>query len=159
MRYNNYFMQIINRNLPNAIANVSGSSDFPLISGKVKFYSTPLGGIIIEAEFVGLPSFTTNTPEFFGFHMHETGNCSNDFKHSGNHFNPMGTVHPNHAGDLPPLLAGNNYAYSLFYDDFLTIEQIIGKSVIIHYNRDDFTSQPNGDCGNKIACGVIKKYN
>ena len=59
-------------------------------------------------------------------------------------------------GDLPPLLGNNGYAWTAFFDKRFTIDEIIGKSIIIHNMRDDFTSQPSGDSGTKIGCGVIK---
>ncbi len=158
MQYNNVFLQLISHNLPDAVARVYGGNTYPMLNGIVKFYKTPFSGIIIEAEFAGLPDSSKNVPEFLGFHIHEMGDCSNNFNNTGNHLNPSGAMHPHHLGDLPSILNNNGYAYTLFYNDFLAIEQIIGKSVIIHSQRDDFTSQPSGDAGTKIGCGVIKKY-
>ena len=60
-----------------------------------------------------------------------------------------------HTGDLPPLLNNNGYAYLSFYDNRFRLKEILGKSIIIHSRRDDFTSQPAGDSGEKIGCGVI----
>ena len=158
MEYNNVFLQLISHNLPDAMARVHGNSAHPGLNGIVKFYDTPFGGIVIEAEFAGLPDLNENVPEFLGFHIHENGDCSDDFNNTGNHFNPTNAIHPHHLGDLPPLLNNNGYAYTLFYNDFLNIGQIMGRSVIVHNNRDDFTSQPSGDSGTKIGCGVIEKY-
>lgn len=158
MQYNNIFLQLISTGLPDAIARVHGGSLQPSLNGVVKFYDTPFDGIIIEAEFAGLPDSNENNHNFLGFHIHENGDCSNNFNNTGSHFNPTGASHPYHLGDLPPLLNNNGYAYTMFYDDSLTISRIIGHSVIVHSQRDDFTSQPSGDSGNKIGCGVIKKY-
>ena len=88
-------------------------------------------------------------------HIHEYGDCSDDFANTGMHYNPTGADHPFHIGDLVPLLNSNGYAFTAFYDSFLRIEDVVGKTIIIHDNRDDFTSQPSGDSGEKIGCGVI----
>ena len=90
-------------------------------------------------------------------HIHEYGNCSLPFDKTGGHYNPTGQMHPYHAGDMPSLLGNDGYAFTAFFDNRLTIEEIIGKTLIIHSMRDDFTSQPAGDPGSKIACGVITK--
>ena len=93
---------------------------------------------------------------FFGFHIHEVGDCSNDFKNTGNHYNLNEQPHPKHAGDLIPILSTDGYCWMCFYDNVLALPEILGKSVIIHSKPDDFTSQPSGNSGDKIACGVIK---
>ena len=86
-----------------------------------------------------------------------SGKKSNDFfiTHTGSHYNPTNAVHPYHIGDLPPILNSNGYSYMAVYDSFLEIDEILGKSIILHSQRDDFTTQPAGDSGEKIACGVI----
>lgn len=66
-------------------------------------------------------------------------------------------MHPYHAGDLPPLFSANGNAVLEVLTDRFNIHQIIGKTIIIHRNPDDFTTQPSGNAGEKIACGVIKK--
>ena len=60
-------------------------------------------------------------------------------------------------GDMPPLLTGNGYSFLCFFDSCLSLSQVIGRSVVIHGGVDDFTTQPAGDSGMKIACGVIQK--
>jgi Cu-Zn family superoxide dismutase len=88
-------------------------------------------------------------------HIHETGNCALPFDQTGNHYNPAGLPHPKHAGDLLPLLGNEGYAYSVFYTDRFELPEIIGRSLIIHSAPDDFTTQPSGNSGVKIGCGVI----
>ena len=106
----------------------------------------------------GLPNISTqDSSDFYAMHIHEFGDCSGSYSKTGNHFNPAGTLHPMHAGDLIPLLGNQGYAWTAFYDKRFTIDSIIGKSVIIHSKRDDFTTQPSGDSGEKIGCGVIRK--
>ena len=78
------------------------------------------------------------------------------FPGTGGHFNPAGAPHPAHAGDLPPLLSCGGRAYLAVLTDRFTVADIIGRTVVIHGGSDDFRSQPAGDAGTKIACGVIK---
>ena len=63
--------------------------------------------------------------------------------------------HPYHAGDLPPLFSANGLGFSAFLTNRFVAEEIKGKTIIIHSNPDDFTTQPSGNSGIKIACGVI----
>lgn len=140
------------KNEPTAKALIKGNEDNPNLFGMVYFYETPYGGVIVNAEIYGLPQ---NSSGFYGFHIHENGNCNLPFDMTGEHYNPYNTVHPIHSGDMPPLLSSNGYAWIAFYDGRITINEIIGKSVVIHDMRDDFTSQPSGGAGNKIGCGVI----
>ena len=79
------------------------------------------------------------------------------FPNTGNHYNPGNVPHPEHAGDLPPLLSNNGYAWMVFYTGRVNAEDIIGRSVVIHSMRDDFTTQPSGNSGDKIGCGVIER--
>lgn len=131
---------------PMAIAKINSLGDEILLRGTVRFYQMP-GGVLVEADVTGLP------PEdsFFGFHIHEGNICTD----SGSHFNPIGTYHPNHAGDLPPLLGNHGRAYMSVLTDRFSIRDIIGRTVVIHSQPDDFRTQPAGDSGSKIGCGVI----
>lgn len=103
-----------------------------------------------------------------GFHIHEAGDCSSgDGMSAKGHFNPMGKPHGNpasgehHAGDLPQLQAAKNGHAMLDADvEGITLEpgptSIIGRGLIIHADPDDFKTQPTGNSGARIACGVIK---
>lgn len=153
-----YFMNLMHDNSPQALALVYGSNKYPDLKGTVRFYQTPYEGILIAAEFYHLPSENTDSPSFYGFHIHENGDCSDDFAKTGSHYNPLNQPHPKHAGDMPPLLSCNGYSFMTFYAEQLTISQVIGKSVIVHEKPDDFTTQPSGNAGNKIACGVIRPF-
>ena len=62
---------------------------------------------------------------------------------------------PYHAGDLPPLVSMNGYAWMCVYVQHLDLKNVIGRSVVVHSQADDFTTQPSGNSGEKIACGVI----
>ncbi len=151
------FVQLLESNRPQAVAWVTGSTQYPNISGLVKFYETPYGGTLVEAEIFGLPdNIRPGSTDFYALHIHEFGNCSQNFTQTGEHYNPTMQPHPYHAGDLLPVMGNQGYAWSAYYDKRFLVRDILGKSVVIHANRDDFTSQPSGDSGNKIACGVIR---
>ncbi|MDO4331709.1 MAG: superoxide dismutase family protein [Eubacteriales bacterium] len=154
------FNQILDSNKPTAMAWVTGNSQEPQLSGLVKFFETPYGGVLIESEIFGLPNVSEEgSSRFYAMHIHEHGDCSENFTKTGNHYNPTGRPHPDHAGDLIPLLSNQGYAWSAFYDKRFTISDILGRSVIIHAMPDDFMTQPSGNSGAKIACGVIRPEN
>lgn len=138
---------------PGATALIYGNAKHPGLIGKVVFTKVPAGGVLVTAEVIGLPQDSG----FLGFHIHEVGDCTPPFDKTGNHYNPSKSEHPMHAGDLPPLLNNKGYAYMSFYNERFKLDEIIGKSIIIHSMRDDFTTQPSGDAGEKIACGVIRE--
>ena len=72
------------------------------------------------------------------------------------HFDLADCVHPHHAGDLPPLFGNDGLAVSAFLTNRFSVDEVLGRTVIIHDHPDDFTTQPSGNSGTKIACGVIK---
>ena len=143
-----------------AVAVIKGSDKYPAIKGKVWFDSV-CGGIMVTAEISGLPVYKGDCEiPIFAFHIHSgatcTGNESDPFADVNGHYNPNDCPHPFHAGDLPPLFSANGVAKSRFLTDRFTIPQIIGKTIIIHGMLDDFTTQPSGNAGEKIACGEIR---
>lgn len=145
---------------PQAIARIHGGEEYPAISGSVWFYPSP-SGVLTVAEVYGLPKNEGECAgRVFGFHIHNGGSCGGTgdgpFPESGTHYDTEGCPHPYHAGDLPPLFSADGYAFSAFVTGRFTIEEIIGKTVIIHDSPDDFTTQPSGNSGKKIACGEIK---
>ena len=145
--------KMLHRKLPSAYAKICGGRGYPQIIGHINFFQGQ-DGLVIEAEVFGLPNSDSG---FFGFHIHGEGDCRGEgFPNTGAHFNPGGTHHPRHAGDLPPLLSDHGKAYMKVYTDRFHIGEIIGRSVIIHSAPDDFRSQPAGNSGEKIACGVIR---
>ncbi len=152
------FVNIIQKNKPAAYARITGNEKYPYLSGLVKFFNTPYQCAVVEAEIFGLPdSSGQNISNFYAMHIHQFGDCSGDFSKTGEHFNPTGARHPYHAGDLLPLISSQGYAWSAFYDSRFKVADIIGKSVIIHAGHDDFTTQPSGNAGEKIGCGVIQE--
>ena len=155
----NPFHFIVTNSMPDAFAEIKGNTQNPLLRGTAAFYRTPMGGILIEVEVFHLPdNGSADESDFFGMHIHEFGDCSDDFDKVGDHYNPLNLPHPEHAGDLPPLLSNNGYAWSVVYDSRLSISEIVGRSIIIHGGRDDFTTQPSGHSGSKIGCGVIEAF-
>lgn len=144
---------------PNAYALVNGGLTYPDISGIVRFYDTPYKGIILIAEFFRLPLYTpSNIPSFYGFHIHELGDCSHNFAGTGGHYNPNNQPHPYHVGDLPPITSCDGYSWMCVYIQQLRLQDVIGRSVILHGMADDFTTQPSGNSGEKIACGIVEKW-
>lgn len=129
------------------------------VSGLVTF-NQETDGLHINATFSGLK------PGNHGFHIHEFGDCAcDDAICAGNHFNPTNHPHgspviPNrHVGDLGNVTADEQGNATYSYVDRLTTlngpHSIIGRSVIIHTDADDFTTQPTGNSGARIGCGVI----
>ena len=148
----------IRRTPPQAAAIIKGSGLYPGLHGNVTFRATPKG-VLVTAEVYGLPHTKEQEFGIFAFHIHQgascTGNGEDPFADTGGHFNPNGLLHPNHAGDLPPLFGNRGYAYMTVLTDRFKISEIIGRTVIIHSQPDDFTTQPSGNAGAKIACGRI----
>lgn len=156
MNWSDPFAEILEDEMPRAIAVISGNADNPQLGGMAAFYDTPYNGILIVASVTGLPASEDKNPGgFYALHIHEYGDCTLPFNKTGAHYNPSGRPHPEHDGDLPPLMGNSGYAWAAFYDMRFTIDEIIGRSIIIHSRRDDFSSQPAGDAGDKIGCGTI----
>lgn len=151
------FSDILRRGMPQAEAQVGGNQENPNLMGTVKFYNTPYGGVLVEAEISGLPDEgSPNASDFYALHIHEHGDCTLPFDKVGAHFSSVKEPHPYHSGDMVPLLSNQGYAWMAFYDKRFTIEEIMGRSVIIHAHHDDFTTQPSGNAGPMIGCGVIQ---
>lgn len=105
-----------------------------------------------------------------GFHIHEKGDCSSgDGMSTGGHFNPAGKPHgkhddaERHAGDLPSLKAdANGRAEGKFTLSGLGIgsgaADIVGRGLIVHAQPDDYKTQPTGNAGARLACGVIQRH-
>lgn len=139
---------------PDAIAVIRGGVDTPGLYGEVGFFQNR-NCVTVSADIEGLPYSESG---FFGFHIHEGGSCTGDgFADTGSHYNPTGTEHPMHSGDLPSLIECNGGAYMTVMTGRFRVNDIIGKTVVIHSMPDDFTTQPAGKAGAKIACGVIHR--
>ena len=147
-------MQCCRKN-PDAVARITGGAEAPQLSGCVEFYQEDRC-VLIVAKISGLPA--DNKTGFFGFHIHQGNTCTGaDFSGTGSHYNPAEQAHPEHAGGLPPLLRCNRNAYLSVRSDRFSVKEIIGRTVVIHSDPDDFYSQPAGNAGRKITCGVIRR--
>ena len=136
-----------------AVAQIRGNQTAPNLRGTAVFHQKPRG-VLAEIQVEGLPRDNA----FFALHIHEGNSCrGEDFADTGLHYNPDGAAHPYHAGDLPPLLSCDGNAYMTVFTNRFSVREILGKTLVIHSHPDDFHTQPAGNAGEKIACGVIKK--
>lgn len=128
--------------------------------GEVRFYKVA-GGVRVVATLEGL------TPGTHGFHIHENGDCSApDAMSAGGHYGPAGSPHgapeaaasARHMGDLGNVEAGaDGRATYERTDSVLVYESIQGRAVVVHASADDLTSQPAGNAGARVGCGVIRE--
>jgi superoxide dismutase, Cu-Zn family len=130
-------------------------------SGKVEFLQAG-NGTHVTVDLVGLSPNTEH-----GIHVHERGDCSSsDGMSAGGHFNPEGVTHgaydhpPHHAGDMPNVKADvRGEVHTSFDTGALSIGSgagdIVGKAVVVHREADDYKSQPAGNSGPRVSCGVI----
>ena len=139
-----------------AVLSPLGSSG---VSGTVTFTKAE-GGVRVQAQLKGLK------PGDHGFHIHEFGDCSApDGASAGGHFNPAGAPHAGphdpqrHAGDMGNVTAGADGGASVDYVDpqasFEGANDVLGRGVIVHEKGDDLKTQPTGNAGGRLACGVI----
>lgn len=129
--------------------------------GEVRFYKVE-GGVRVVAKLEGLK------PGSHGFHLHEKGDCSApDAMSAGGHYNPAGAPHgapeagaaQRHAGDLGNIEAGaDGRAAADRVDPLLVYENLPGLAVLVHASPDDLTSQPAGNAGPRVGCGVVQPH-
>jgi Cu-Zn family superoxide dismutase len=133
------------------------------VRGLVVFHEMD-GHVMVHAKVSGLKPNSEH-----GMHVHENGSCaSTDGTSAGGHFNPDAKPHgpqgaPHHAGDLPALKAdANGVADQKFTLVGPTVTNgptsLVGRSVIVHAQADDYATQPTGNSGARIACGVIAAH-
>ncbi|WP_039358819.1 superoxide dismutase family protein [Candidatus Protochlamydia amoebophila] len=149
------------RQIKKAKAVVHGVNDNK-VRGTVTFTKVS-GGVKIIADVVGL------TPGKHGFHIHEFGDCGKNGEAAGAHFNPMNQKHggpdslERHVGDFGNLEADSHgHAHYERVDKFIELDgknSIIGRSIMIHADEDDFKTQPSGASGARIGCGTIEIEN
>lgn len=147
------------KSMPQAVAFLFGIDEYPKIFAEVRFHQTP-AGVIIYAQAEGLPKAADPCEKrIFGLHIHEGTDCRGNeidpLADAGTHYNPGNCPHPYHAGDLPPLFGCQGLALSLFLTDRFILDEVVNKTLILHDSPDDFTTQPSGNSGTKIACGII----
>ena len=146
--------------IPSAVAHVAGASG-SLVSGTLAL--VPLhGGVRMTGDLGGL------APGNHGFHIHQTGDCSAaDAASAGGHFNPTGSGHgragtaAHHAGDIDNIVAD---ASGVAHVDVQlrgvslggsAATDIVGRALVVHASADDYRSQPAGNSGARVGCGVI----
>lgn len=151
-----------------AVAQILGLNESG-VSGTVTFTALGNDGVQIDYDLAGLSAGE------HGFHIHETGSCEPDSTGTpggaaGGHFNPMGSPHgprdttmaSRHAGDLGNVRVSpqaGGVARGSIADSVLAFggpTSIVGKAVILHAGADDLVSQPSGDAGARVGCGVIE---
>lgn len=149
-----------------AKAIIKGGLIYPDINGMVLF-TQYRDAVEVNVKVHNLPEFVRTkglTVGPFGFHIHNGKNCEvgtidDQFPLVGSHYNPADQPHGNHAGDLPVLMPlKDGTALMKFYTDKFIIADIIGLTILIHQSPDDYRTEPSGNSGIKIACGVILPY-
>ncbi|KXG74827.1 superoxide dismutase family protein [Thermotalea metallivorans] len=150
-----------------AVACMRGGPLAPDLKGVVYFKDVP-GGTEVYANISGLPPYLPGDKNKdpigpHGFHIHEKGDCTvgnpeDPFRAAGEHWNPTNQPHGNHAGDFPVLFSNDGIARMTFFTNKFKVQDIIGKAVIIHQSPDDYRTQPAGDAGKRLACGIIQYF-
>jgi Cu-Zn family superoxide dismutase len=128
--------------------------------GTVHFTQQTDGTVEVQVDITGA------SPGVHGFHIHEKGDCGDDAKAAGGHFNPSNMPHgapdatSHHAGDFGNVTADASGTVKVsFTTHSVTVTEgpnsVVGHAVVLHGNPDDLTSQPAGNAGPRIACGVV----
>ena len=128
--------------------------------GSVHLNQLSDGTVDVVADLTGVP------PGVHGFHVHQNGDCSNNGQAAGGHFNPMNMPHAapdavsHHAGDWGNVTADEKgEVHARFNTHSVTVApgttSAVGHAIILHANPDDLTTQPSGNAGARIACGIV----
>jgi superoxide dismutase, Cu-Zn family len=147
-------------NGPSATATLAPTTG-QTAQGTVRFVQLADGSVEVSVNLTGVP------PGVHGFHVHDKGDCGDNGNAAGGHFNPTSTPHgspdtaPHHAGDFGNVTAdANGKVNTRFTTRSVTVEpgptSAVGHAVILHANPDDLTTQPTGNAGGRIACGVVQ---
>ncbi len=145
---------------PSASATLSPTTG-ATASGTVTFAQQADGSVFVTVDLTGVP------PGVHGFHVHDKGDCGDNGNAAGGHFNPATTSHgapsgdPHHAGDFGNVTAGaDGRVHTDFTTRSITVaagpNSAVGHAVILHANPDDLVTQPTGNAGARIACGVVQ---
>jgi Cu-Zn family superoxide dismutase len=127
------------------------------VVGTARFVEDAAGLLHVNVKVNGL------TPGLHGIHIHQVGSCTPPFTAAGAHHNPLGAAHGAHAGDLPNLVVNGARRGRLnastedatLSPGPLSVFDLDGSALIIHAAPDDFVTQPTGNSGARVACGVI----
>jgi len=128
--------------------------------GSVHLQDQGDGSAEVVIDLTGVP------PGVHGFHVHEKGDCGNNGQNAGGHFNPNSMVHgapdaqSHHAGDFGNVTAdANGEVHTRFMTHSVTVKEgatsAVGHAIVLHANPDDLVTQPTGNAGGRIACGVV----
>ena len=163
--YRNPPQPVVSEPSKTAVAHIKGGPLAPNIKGIVIFQEMR-DGTRVCVEVTGLPPYQPGDHDKnpigpHGFHLHENGICKigdpkDPFQAAGGHWNPTNQPHGNHGGDMPNLFSNNGYSWMCFFTHAFKVSDAVGKAVIIHQNPDDFRTQPAGDAGKRLACGVVE---
>ena len=144
---------------PSAVATLAPASD-QTAAGTVVLTQLADGAVEVKVDLTGVP------PGVHGFHIHEKGDCANNGGAAGMHFNPATTDHgapnmpPHHAGDFGNVTANEaGEVHTTFTTRSVTLDSgansAVGRAFILHAAPDDLKTQPTGNAGARIACGVV----
>lgn len=148
-------------NRPTATATLAPTAG-STAQGTVRFVQLADGSVRVSVALTGVPAGV------HGFHVHENGDCGDNGNAAGGHFNPSATPHgaphdaTRHAGDFGNVTStdGGRVDHE-FTTNSITVESgtnsVVGRAVILHANPDDLTTQPTGNAGGRIACGVVQR--
>ncbi|HYS55107.1 MAG TPA: superoxide dismutase family protein [Thermoanaerobaculia bacterium] len=146
---------------PTAMATLQPSSG-QTAKGTVHYSDAGEGNVDVQVDLTGVP------PGTHGFHIHEKGDCGNNGANAGGHFNPTGMVHgapdavSHHSGDFGNVTAeANGEVHTRLTTHSISLKSgeatnPVGKAVVLHEKADDLVSQPSGNAGARIACGIIE---
>ena len=153
---------------PHAVAQETASATAEFVdaegegNGSASLTETS-NGVLIEVEVSNLPE-----AQWVAFHVHEEGACDHETGHesAGGHYNPTDAEHGylveggSHAGDMPNQYVGEDGVLrAQVFNSMVTLDgdsAIRGRALMVHAGEDDYTSQPSGDAGDRLACGVIE---
>lgn len=145
---------------PTATATLSPTSG-STANGRVTFAENRDGSVHIEVSLTGVPAGV------HGFHIHDKGDCGDNGNAAGGHFNPLATPHgspsasAHHAGDFGNVSADESGNVRMRFNTRSVslaagASSAVGHAVILHANPDDLRTQPTGNAGARIACGVVQ---
>ncbi len=147
------------KNGPMAMATLSPTTG-QTATGTVRFQDLGENGTEVTVDLTSVP------PGVHGFHIHEGNSCADDAKAAGGHFNPTSMPHAapdavsHHSGDFGNVTADDKgEVHTTFVTHSITVApgttSVVGHTVVLHASPDDLTTQPSGNAGARIACGVV----